>query len=236
LTLTGVPENQNTGALDYPGTNTPAATMVYVNGSASITGPSSGAAVQNNTMLSVTANGNIQQTGNLTYATEPVTTSQNQSVSYATTSCCNGQAADSLIPLPSTASNQVLGLFTSNGQFQLNPSAGNNANIETDASIAMISQTQRSCGTNCMTGEFATPGNSVGTWTNIGGRVENSINGVEINTGNVYFDRRFTARTNFAPPWFPATTIAAGDISSSNHATITPTTQRIQWVSTTGGQ
>jgi len=224
LNLAGVPENLNT-------TPPSPATMVYVNGDVNISGPSSGAAIQNNSMVTLTANGNIQQTGNLLYATKPVTTSANQVVD---STCCNGDPVDTLIPSVENQ-NQVLGLFTATGQFQLNPTS-NGANLETDASIAAISSTQVSCGSGCTSGMIATPGNSVGTWTNIGGRVENSINGVSISTGNVYYDRRFTARSNFAPPWFPQTQIAAGDIIGGNGATTIITPQRVQWVSASGGQ
>ena len=201
--------------------------MIYVDDNVSISGPSSGAAIQNNSMVTLTANGNITQTGNLIYATEPVTTTQNQVVN---SNCCNGDPVDTLIPAYQNM-NQVLGLFTANGQFQLQ-APSNSANMETDASIAMISANPT--GSN---GKFATVGNyGVGTWTNIGGRAENSINGVSINTSNVYFDRRFTTRNNFWPPWFPQTTVTIGEIVATTGATVTVTPQRVQWVTTTGGQ
>ena len=220
LNLTGVFENL-TNSPTQPGT------MVYVDDSVSITGPSSGPAIQNNSMVTVTAKGDITQTGNLTYATKPVTTTQNQVVD---SNCCNGTPVDTLIPAYQNM-NQVLGLFTADGQFQLQ-APSNNANMETDASIAMISRSPT--GNN---GKFATVGNyGVGTWTNIGGRAENSINGVSINTSNVYFDRRFTTRNNFLPPWFPQTTVTIGEIVATTGATVTVTPQRVQWVTTTGGQ
>ena len=222
LNLAGVPENLTSGTAA-------AGTMVYVDGDVSVTGPSSGAAIQNNSMVTLTANGDITQTGDLKYATEPVTTTQNQVISGSSPACCNGDPVDTLIPSV-TNMNQVLGLYTATGEFQLSP-ASNNQNMETDASIAMISTSPTSS-----SGKFATPGNSVGTWTNIGGRVENSINGVSINTSNVYFDRRFTARSNFAPPWFPQTSIAIGDIIATTTAVTTITPQRVQWVTTSGGQ
>ena len=168
----------------------PAGTMIYVDDNVTVTGPWD--AIENNCMVTLTANGNITQTGNLLYATEPVTTTQNQAVN---STCCNGDPVDTLIPAYQNM-NQVLGIFTANGQFQLQ-APSNNANMETDASIAMISASPT--GSN---GKFATVGSyGVGTWTNIGGRAENSINGVSINTSNVYFDRRFTTRNNFWPPW-----------------------------------
>lgn len=235
LTLNGVPTMSTVLATPASSGCTAAAdgacaeTMIYVDGSTNVSGPSSGAAVQNNAMLTVTANGNIQQTGNLTYATEPVTTTQNQVVSGSSPACCSGDPIDTLIPSV-TNMNQVLGLFTTAGEFQLNPTS-NGGNLETDGSIASISS---SCTSSC--GMIATPGNSVGTWTNIGGRVENSINGVSINTGNVFFDQRFTARTNFAPPWFPQTSISAADITGTSSTSTTITQQRVTWATSTGGQ
>jgi hypothetical protein len=221
LNLSGVPENYN---------NTPPnpSTMVYVDGDVNVGGPASGsgAAIQNNSMVTLTANGNIQQTSNLLYATEPVTTTADQSVcvSPCAPPCCSTSPVDTLIPSVQNM-NQVLGLYSINGQFQLNP-ANSGDNLETDASIAVIGPS----------GMIATPGNSVGTWTVVGGRVESSINGVSISTGNTYFDRRFTARANFAPPWFPQTSIAMADIVATSATTTTITPQRVQWVSVSGGQ
>ena len=208
LTLSGVPQNLVTGQ---------AATMVYVNGDVSVSGPSSGAAIQNNSMVNLTANGDITQTGNILYATEPVTTSANQTVSGSSPACCNGEPADYLIPQNQNM-NQVLGLFTANGNFILSPSS-NGANIETDASVAMISSAGVS---NSSIGHMST-GNSVGTWTNIGGRMENRAASVSMSSSNVYFDRRFQART-FAPPWFPSTTVTTNMLTNTIVSASTPST------------
>lgn len=189
--------------------------MIYVNGDVSVSGPSSGAAVQNNSMLTLTADGDITQTGNLTYATKPVTTS--------------GTPIDSLVSLPASASYQVLGLYTANGEVIFTPSSGNT--LETDASIAVISSSP-SCGSNC--GKIAT-GKSFNTWTNIGGRAENSINSVGFSTGNVYFDQRFK-QWKFAPPWFPQTAIGQNDLTNVLTTNQTYSVQRVQWYSSTGGQ
>jgi len=208
LVLSGVPQNL---------LNTPpqASTMVYVNGDVSVTGPSSGAAIQNNSMVNLTANGDITQTGNLLYSADPVTTSANQIISGSNPPCCNGEPADYLIPQNQNM-NQVLGLFTANGNFVLSPTS-NGANIETDASVCMLSQAGT---TNTNIGHMAT-GNSVGVWTNIGGRMENRAHGVSIGSSNIYFDRRFQARTNFAPPWFPSTTVSTDMLSSTVSASST---------------
>jgi len=185
------------------------ATMVYVNGDVSISGPSSGAAIQNNSMVNVTVNGDITQTGNILYATEPVTTSANQIVPGSNPPCCNGTPIDTLIPQNQNM-NQVLGLFTTNGNFILSPTTSG-ANIETDASVAMLSSGGES---NSSIGHMAT-GHSVGKWTNIGGRMENRAASVSMSSSNVYFDRRFQARPGFAPPWFPSTSVASSMLSNT---------------------
>jgi hypothetical protein len=224
LTLTGVPTMSTSLATPANTSCTAAAsgacaeTMIYVDGSVSISGPSSGAAVQNNSMLTVTANGNLTQTGNLLYATEPVTTS--------------GSSLDSLVSLPSNAMYQVLGLYTSVGEFVLAPT-GNT--LETDASIAMVSSSG-SCGSNCGHIESTIP---FSTWTVVGGRAENSIHTVDFNTGNTYFDQRFVNKQypGFAPPWFPQTAVNQGDITAPTAVTSQIyTVKHVQWYSSTGGQ
>jgi hypothetical protein len=202
LNLSGVPEN-------LVASTAQPATMVYVDGAVSISGPSSGAAIQNNSMVNLTANGDITQTGSILYATEPVTTSANQKVAGTSPACCTGDPADYLIPQNENM-NQVLGIFTANGNFILSP-ATSGASIETDASVAMISQAGE---TNSSIGHLAT-GNSVGTWTNIGGRMENRAASVSMSSSNVYFDRRFQARNNFAPPWFPSTAVSTNMLTNT---------------------
>jgi hypothetical protein len=74
--------------------------------------------------------------------------------------------------------------------------------------------------TNSSIGHMAT-GNSVGAWTNIGGRMENRAASVSMSSSNIYFDRRFQSRTNFAPPWFPSTTVTTNMLSSTVTASST---------------
>jgi Tfp pilus assembly protein PilX len=222
LSLTGVPQDWVTGTPE-------AATMLYVNGDiTSLSGPSSGAAIQNNSMVTVVGNGDITQTGDILYATKPVTTTANQIID---STCCSGDPVDTLIPQYQDM-NQVLGIFTATGNFILSPSRSG-ADIETDASVAMISQGGV---TDSSIGHMAT-GNSVGTWTNIGGRIENRAHSVSMRTSNVYFDRRFTAREGFAPPWFPSTTVSQREIYSGSAAL--PQAQppsRTLWQIQTAGQ
>jgi hypothetical protein len=186
-----------------------------------LSGPASGgAAVQNNAELTVTANGNINITGNILYQTEPVTTTQNQSVSYATTTCCNGDASDFLIPLPTSASTQVLGIFTANGNVNLN-NQNSSGNLEIDASIAAFSTGG--------SGGIVNTGSAIGTLNIIGGRIQSTIQNINTTTRNVYFDRRF-ASGSFGPPWFPTTTVTP---SNSSATSTTVKVQRLQWLDNT---
>lgn len=116
LTLVGVPTqlNPTTGntiTQDDPSGNPVAPTMVYVNGT--ITGLSG--TIQNNAGITVTSSSNIDITGNLTYVSQPVT------------------STDSLV---SNTNAGVLGIYT-NGDVNLEPST-NGGNLTIDASIAMI--------------------------------------------------------------------------------------------------
>jgi Tfp pilus assembly protein PilX len=215
-TVSGLPSNQNT-------TPATAATMVYVDGnlgsgSSGLSGPGSGnPAIQNNSQVTVTANGNLTITGDILYKTEPVTTTQNQVVPYATTTCCNGDAADFLIPLPATASTQVLGIYTANGNVQLN-NQQSSGNLEIDASIAAFSPAG--------TGGLVNTGSSIGTLNIVGGRIQSTIQNIGATTRNVYFDRRF-AQGTFGPPWFPTATVTPVNLSTTS---VTTKVQRLQWL------
>jgi Tfp pilus assembly protein PilX len=213
--ISGVPQNL---------TGTPAdATMVYVNGNigsgnTGLSGPGAGIpAVQNNYEVTVTANGNITITGDILYATEPVTTTQNQAVSYATSSCCNGDAADFLIPLPSTANSQVLGIYTNNGNVQLN-NQQSSGNLEIDASIAAFSTGG--------SGGLVNTGASINNLNIVGGRIQSTIQNIGATTRNVYFDRRF-AQGTFGPPWFPTAVVTPTNVSATS---VSHVVQRLQWL------
>jgi Tfp pilus assembly protein PilX len=180
--ITGLPENLN----NSPGTE---AAMLFVNGGISgssggtttgLTGPSSGAAIQDGSAVTVTATNTIAITGNLTYTKEPVTLN----------------AADT--PVSPTPSN-VLGIFTTNGDIQVRPTS-NVTTMEIDASLAMISSTS--------SGGLIAQWNNIGTLNIVGGRIAmQAKSGASVGQRNIYFDKRFSS--GFAPPWFPSTTVTA---------------------------
>jgi len=206
-TIQGVPENL--------GANPPSeACMLYVNGNISsnvgansptgLSGPSSGAAIQNGSALTVTATGTIDITGSLIYSTEPVSLN----------------AADTAV---SPAPTNVLGIFTPGGNVELKPSTSGQ-NLEIDASIATVSQGG--------SGGIQASWNSINQVVIVGGRVQNNaLDGSSIQNGrNIWFDQRF-AGGGFAPPWFPATTI--GSTITYSGTPNPPTATRLSWVNTT---
>ncbi|HYR82918.1 MAG TPA: hypothetical protein VE422_02450 [Terriglobia bacterium] len=198
------------------------ATLLYVNGAiTSLKGPGPGqAAVQDGSQILVNAKNDITATGDILYKTEPVTTTQNQIVPGTSPACCNGSPVATLIP--GNDKDQVLGIFTTNGNFNLKSSA-NGSNIQIDASIATI----RNGGSGGITTTGAYGFNTVNI---VGGRIQNNIMSANVQARNVYFDRRFTNRPGFAPPWFPSTTVTQGGALATN---ITSSVQRVQWLNQT---
>jgi Tfp pilus assembly protein PilX len=201
-TLNGVPENTVTATAQ-------AQTMVYVDGTVTIHGPGEGlGAVQDNAMISIVANGDILATGDVLYKTEPVSVPQ-----------------DALIPAVANM-NQVLGLYTANGNF-ITADTQADQNIEVDGTIATISSTE-SASCNGQGGQLSY--GHINTFNNVGGMAQSCIYAADVNTENTWFDRRFTARPNFAPPWFPSTSITTGGALPSQASA--PVAQRLQWLST----
>jgi hypothetical protein len=200
-TVNGLPQNQN----NLPATE---ACMLYVNGNISgtsgstttgLSGPSSGPAIQDGSAVTVTAAQNISITGNITYNKEPVTLN----------------TADTLIP--GNNSGQVLGIFTPGGNVDLAmPTAG--SNLEIDAAIATISAGG--------SGAITNTGNAISQLTIVGGRMQNTIQGINTTTRNIFYDRRFS-QGNFAPPWFPSTTITSNGVVNAVVVVSPPT--RLSW-------
>ncbi|MBZ5512685.1 MAG: hypothetical protein LAN70_16170 [Acidobacteriia bacterium] len=200
-TLTGVPQNL-TGVSPSP------ATVLYVDGDITgLKGPGQGQpAIQDYSQITIAADGNISITGDLVYAHEPVTMN----------------TSDTLIS--GNDYNQVLGIFTSTGNINLS-SPYSNHNLQVDGSLAAIGQScsSSSCG-------FTVSG-SINTFNNVGGQIQSNIFSASMATQNTYFDRRFTSRAGFAPPWFPSTTLPQMDIINAAAPLVSPAQpQRLSWV------
>lgn len=199
---------------DASGNITGNATMLYVNGNITgLSGPSSGAAVQDYTDVTVTASQNVVVTGNITYKTPPVDSSDNLTTN-------NGQSG-------------VLGIFTAGtgcpttgstcGDIELQvPTSGQN--LEIDASIASLSTNPPPApsGASYQNGALINFGNSIGTLTILGGRIQNTIQNIGSSKRNVLFDKRFS-NSSVSPPWFPSTTI------TPTNFTIARQVQRTSW-------
>lgn len=197
-TITGVPQED-------PGTSSASdGTMLYVNGTiTSLSGPSSGAAVANGTGLTVTASGDVDITGNITYQEEPVTLTATGST-----------PADTLIPANNQG--QMLGIFTAGGNVNLD--LARSGNLEIDASIAEISSGG--------SGGLDNTGAAINTLTIVGGRIQNTIQNINSTTRNVFFDRRYA--NGMAPPWFPSTQVTP---PTTGTATFNPPAiSRVKWV------
>ncbi len=202
LNLVGVPKNL-TGATPQP------ATMLYVNGTISgLKGTGQGVpAIQDNYQTTITATGTVNVTGDVIYKTEPVTLDTSNTLKPGWENM-----------------NQVLGIFTPNGKINIS-STYTNQNLQLDASIAAISTgcVSTSCG--------LTASGHINTFNLVGGRIAYNIFSADVTTRNTYFDRRFTARPGFAPPWFPATTMPMVDVVSALPPDVIPTPpQRLSWV------
>ena len=214
--ISGIPENLAT----IPGEANPG-TMLYVNGTITgLSGPAApgtsnlnsieytAAAVQNNSMITISGAGDIDITGNILYATEPVTKT----------------TADTLLLTQGTsASNQVLGVFTANGSINLS-SPYSDKNLETDASLAAIGSSSV-CGSSTCGFKSA---NTINTWNNVGGQIQSNEFVCTITTANTYYDQRFSAWSNFFPPWFPSTS-TSGTSYVAHAPIVTPTQQRTSW-------
>jgi Tfp pilus assembly protein PilX len=194
--LTGIPYDLATST---PGT------MLYVNGNiTSLTGPGQGvAAIQENYQTTITANGNVNITGDLVYAHERVTLN----------------AADS--PTAYANDTQELGIYTATGNINLQ-SSYSNKNLEVDGSLVAISSQCQSLPSSC---GFTVSGH-INTFNNVGGQSQYNIFGASMDTENTYFDG------SVPPPFFPETSLPTGPSTPTVPNVTTMPVQRTNWVTT----
>jgi Tfp pilus assembly protein PilX len=201
VVLTGYPQNLDVSPAQQ-------GTMIYVNGTITgLAGPAQGVpAIQNNYQTTITANGNVDITGDLIYANERVT------LTAADTPTCGTSST-------AACDTQELGIFTATGNINLQ-SPYSNKNLEVDGSLAAISSQCVSLPNSC---GFTVTG-SINTFNNVGGQIQYNIFSANMNTENTYFDG------SVAPPFFPSTTMSAVDITTPLAPTVTTTQQRQSWI------
>ena len=191
--------------------NTQASTMVYVDGTMTFQGPGEGqGAVQDNAMITLTASGDAIATGDVLYKTEPVTIPQIRLIPVRRK---HEPGAWVFLRPTETSSHRTLKRTRISKWTEVLPRfrAHDSAN-------------------NCASGKGGQLSNGhINTFNNVGGMIQSCIYAADVNTENTWFDRRFTSRPTFAPPWFPSTTITTGGALPSNPSI---QLQRIQWVNT----
>ena len=127
--------------------------------------------------------------------------------------------------IPGNDFNRGSGSFTPNGNIILS-SSYNDDNLEVDGSQAVI-------GNNCASWSCGFYVNGcINTFNNVGGQIQTNIFGACMGTENTYYDRRYTSKPGFAPPWFPSTTITT--TNAGHHHSTYATLQRMTWLSSSG--
>lgn len=151
------------------------------------------AAISPNTRMTITAQGDITVTGDIKYADQVVES--------------DGKPVSNINSI-----NNVLGIFTNDGNMNLAPNAtyvkATDLSLQIDsAAITFNSNTANDNGeikgSIVYTGS-ATPGANA-RWKLVGSRVQSKINNIGYNYRDIFFDTRFSGGT-FSPPFFPGTT------------------------------
>lgn len=197
-TFTGVPTDKSDPSNPRPGASLfVAGNINSLRGGFDSTIGKNASALAPKTALTVTAQGNVTITGDLKYS-NPVLDSQGLPVQNVNTI------------------QNVLGIFTNNGNVKLAPNPSYDASggltLEVNAAIAAFNaDTTDDAGAiegSIVYAGGTTPG-SGDKWTLVGSRVQAKINNIGYSNRNVYFDVRFSGGT-FRPPFFPGTNYTLG--------------------------
>jgi hypothetical protein len=208
-TFTGVPTDKSDPVNPKPGVS------LYVTGNInslrggfdSTTGKNV-AALASGTRLTITAGRDITITGDLKYS-DPVVDSQGLPVTNF------------------SAVQNVLGIFTNDGNVNLAPNSNYNAatNLSLDVNAAIVSFNSNASNDNgeiegsiTYTGS-STPGSN-DKWTLMGSRVQSKINNIGYSNRSIFFDVRFSGG-GFRPPFFPGTTYDLGAPEAAGEVVIT---------------
>jgi hypothetical protein len=132
----------------------------------------------------------------------------------------------------------VLGLFTNNGNVNLAPNPNYNSDsalsLQVHAAIVAFNS-DFSDDNGSIEGSITYTGSSLSStdkWTLVGSRVQAKINNIGYSNRNVFFDQRFSGG-GFRPPFFPDTTYSLGTTSIPGVISLTsvsdPTPLGISW-------
>jgi hypothetical protein len=200
-------------------------TMLFVDGNiSSLRGgqdsSNSKPAIAAKTRLTIAAQADITITGDIVYANEVVDQ--------------NGLPVSGI-----AAMKNVLGIFTNDGNVNLNPTSTylrKGMNLEMDAAVvAFNSDTTNDNGQ--IEGSIVFTGNtsslsSTDRWRLVGSRVQSKINSIGYAYRDIYYDTRFKGGT-FAPPFFPGTTYELAPVPAESGlkvATVTkPAAAAMSW-------
>ncbi|HVG18737.1 MAG TPA: pilus assembly PilX N-terminal domain-containing protein [Blastocatellia bacterium] len=197
-TFTGVPTDKSNPKNPVPGASLfVTGNINSLRGGFDATTGKNVAAIAPKTAMTITAQGDITITGDLKYA--------------------NAVLDSQGLPVQNVNSVQnVLGIFTNDGNVNLAPNPNYNASkgltLEVNAAIAAFNADASNDGGgiegSIVYAGATTPGSS-DKWTLVGSRVQSKINNIGYANRNIYFDVRFSGGT-FRPPFFPGTDYELG--------------------------
>ncbi|HVF88810.1 MAG TPA: pilus assembly PilX N-terminal domain-containing protein [Blastocatellia bacterium] len=220
-TYTGVPTDKSNPLSPKPGVS------LFVNGSITslrggVEGSTKVPALAPSTALTITAQRDIVVTGDIKYSDAVVDALGDPVANYSN-------------------KKNVLGLFTNDGNVELNPNssyvAGGGLSLEMHAAVVAFNKSTSNDGSGEIEGSITFTGDttklsSSDKWTLVGSRVQAKINNIGFSTRNVFFDVRFQGGT-FSPPFFPGTKYTLGKPAVNGSVVLSgvgiPTATGVNW-------
>lgn len=219
-TYDGVPTDKSNPLAPKPGVS------LFVNGSITslrggVEGSTKVPALAPSTAVTITAQRDIVVTGDLKYSDSVVDALGDPVANYSDRK-------------------NVLGLFTNDGNVELNPNSnyisGSGLSLEMHAAVVAFNKNTSNDGGG-IEGSIVFTGDSgdlrsTDKWTLVGSRVQSKINNIGFNTRNVFFDVRFQGGT-FSPPFFPGTKYSLGKPAVTGSVVLSgvgaPTATGVNW-------
>lgn len=219
-TYDGVPTDKSNPLATKPGVS------LFVNGAITslrggVEGSTKVPALAPSTALTITAQRDITITGDLKYKDTVVDALGDPVANY-------------------NDRKNVLGIFTNDGNVELNPNSsyisGSGLSLEIHAAVVAFNKNTSNDGGG-IEGSIVFTGDtdnlkSTDKWTLVGSRVQSKINNIGYSTRNVFFDVRFQGGT-FSPPFFPGTKYSLGKPAVTGSVVLSgvglPTATGVNW-------